>query len=654
MSGMTAYKFIDLVDIDEFSHLLQHFYGATGIPNGLVGSNGELITQAGWTDACSTFHRGHPESRRRCEQSNLELMQGLKVAEASCALCMNGLLDYATPVVIEGQQLATLFLGQVLNAPPDMDFFRNQAATLGYDEAAYLEAIRAVPVVTQERMEALMACMVGMAQMLAASGLARLRQTMLEDDLSRSTERRIQLEDILDASPVGIGWSDVNGKIEYINHQFTQLFGYTLDDLPDVETWYQKAYPNAQYRQTEIEPWEKAVALTRHTGATPPELEVSVTCKDGSERRVLIHVSWVGEKRLVNFSDMTEHWQSELRNRAHDAMLEMVANGATLHETLHAIVRTVEAEAPLSRCSVLLLDEDGRHLKTGASPSLPEFYNKAIDGIEIGVGVGSCGTAAFLGERVVVEDIKTHEYWRPYVDLAQRAGLGACWSEPIFAADGKVLGTFAIYHEQPAKPVLEDFERISFAANLAAIAIENRNAHMELERQAYCDYLTGLANRRHFIELAEAELSRFNRYEEELSLFMFDIDRFKQVNDAHGHNVGDRVLQKIGDTCREVLREVDIIGRIGGEEFAAFLPNTDRQRAVVVAERLRTAIAEATVDLRGGGSLSVTASFGLVVVNDKSCDIDELLIQADAALYLAKASGRNQVFTAETPLVPCQ
>ncbi len=652
---MSKYKFTDLVDIDEFSLLLENFYKATGIPNGIVGMDGELISQAGWTDACNTFHRGHPESRRRCEQSNLELMQGLTVAEASGALCMNGLIDYATPVVIEGRQLATLFLGQVLNAAPDMAFFRKQASTLGYDEAAYLEAIRAVPVVPQERMEALMACAVGMAQMLAGSGLARMHQNLLERDLNRSTEKRIQLEDILDASPIGIGWSDVSGKIEYINRQFTRLFGYTLDDLPDVHTWYHKAYPNAHYRKSEIEPWEKAVALARHTGATPPELEVSVTCKDGTERRVLIRVSWVGEKRLVNFSDMTEHWQSELRNRAHDVMLEMVAKGAALTDILHAIVRTIEAEAPMTRCSILLLDDDGQHLKTGASPSLPEFYNQAIDGIKIGVGVGSCGTAAYLGERVVVEDINTHEYWRPYVELAQRAGLGACWSEPILSTAGKVLGTFAIYHAQPTKPMLEDFERISFAANLAAIAIENRNAHLELERQAYFDYLTGLANRRHFIELAEVEISRFNRYEGELSLFMFDIDHFKQVNDAHGHNVGDRVLQKIGDTCRKILREVDIVGRIGGEEFAVLLPHTDRERAVVVAERLRMAIAEAKVELQHDGqSLSVTASFGLVVANDQRCNIDELLIQADAALYLAKASGRNRVCTSEAPEIPCQ
>jgi len=647
------YKYIDMVDMDGFSRLLQSFYAATGVPNGLVGVDGELITQAGWTDACHKFHRTHPKSNQLCQESNLELMQELRDGEVACALCKNGLIDYATPVVIGGHQLATLFLGQVLNEPPDIEFFIDQAEIYGYDWDEYLEAIRNVPVITQERMESLMECIVGIAQMLAGSGLAQLRQSKLEHDLSSNTKRRIQLEDILDSSPVGIGWSDVDGKIEYLNHQFTQLFGYTLRELPDIQTWHEKAYPNPYYRQTVITPWAKAVNAAHDSGATPPDIEVNVRCKDGTERHVVIHVSWVGDKRLVNFSDMTAHWKSELRNRTHDEMLEMAAKGKPLVDIMHAIVHAVESEAPNTLCSILLLDDGGKHLLNGASPSLPSFYNKAIDGIEIGMGVGSCGTAAYLGERVIVDDVMTHEYWQPYSELAQRAGLGACWSEPILSTDGEVLGTFAIYHAKPAKPTQDDFELISFAANLAAIAIENRNAHKKLERQAYFDYLTGLANRHHFIHLAETELSRFHRYQSELSLFMFDIDDFKQINDAHGHNIGDRVLQQVGATCGEILRDIDIVGRIGGEEFAVLLPHADKEHATKVAERLRSAIAEAAVAARNGVMINVTASFGLVMADEQRCSIDELLIHADRALYKAKALGKNRLCVADNTEISC-
>jgi diguanylate cyclase (GGDEF)-like protein len=543
--------------------------------------------------------------------------------------------------------LATLFLGQVLSEAPDMDFFRKRAEEVGYDEAEYIEAIRAVPIVESERMEALMDCMVGMAQMLASSGLARLRESIMEHNLNKSTEKRVQLEDLLDSSPIGIGWSNLNGKIEYINQQFTKLFGYLLEDIPNIDTWYHKAYPDANYRESVVIPWYKSVIVAYENGTPPPELEGNITCKDGAERHIVVRISWVGDKRLVSFSDMTAHWQSEQRNRAHDDMLQMVAKGVPLSEILNAIVNTIEFEEPTALCSILLLDEKGKHLLSGAAPSLPDFYNEAINGVEIGLGVGSCGTAAYLGERVIAEDIMSHEYWQPYAELAAKAGLGSCWSEPILSSEGKVLGTFAIYHAKPTKPESADMERISFAANLAAIAIENRNVRIELEHRAYSDYLTGLANRRSFLEQADKELSRHNRYGGHLSMIMFDIDYFKKVNDTYGHSVGDLVLQKIADICRDILREIDVIGRIGGEEFAILLPQTGAEKAQKAAERLRVAISQAQVVVSEGLSPSFTASFGVSVADGKDVSIDQLLNQADNALYEAKESGRNRVCLAK-------
>jgi len=161
--------------------------------------------------------------------------------------------------------------------------------------------------------------------------------------------------------------------------------------------------------------------------------------------------------------------------------LELLARGASLPEVLKAIVLGLEEACPAMRCSILLLDADGKHLHTGAAPSLPDFYNAAIGGLTIGPGVGSCGTTAFLGQRVIVEDIHHHPYWTPYRALARKARLGACWSEPIRSAAGKVLGTFAIYHRKPHTPSPTDIELIEQAAQLAAIAIE-RAASIEALR----------------------------------------------------------------------------------------------------------------------------------------------------------------------------
>lgn len=643
VSNIGHYRFSDLVDVVEFEEILKSFYNITKVPNALVGIDGEIISQVGWISACKSFHRANPQSNLQCLQSNHKLIQSVSRDKISSALCKNGLLDYATPIVVDNQILATLFLGQVLNKPADKEFFRGQAKKFDYDENKYLEAIDLVPVVSQIQMESIMNCIVKMAQMLAKTALSKLRETILENDLNESSKQRIELKDILDFSPIGIGWSDIDGKIEYINHQFTKLFGYVLEDVPTVKVWYEKAYPDIKYRK-KVTQWNKKLISSIQKGVTSNELEVNIRCKDGKERRVFSRVSWVCGKRLVNFIDITNQYRSELRNKIHDSLLEMVAKQNSLDEILLNIVNTIEQEDLGSICSILLLDEQGKHLLTGAAPNLPDFYNKAINGVEIGKGIGSCGTAAYLGKRVIVEDIMTHKYWKSYKDLAKKAKLGSCWSEPIISSTNKILGTFAIYHSKPTTPNLNDIERISFAANLAAIAIENRKARLELEHRAYSDYLTGLANRRYFVEQAELELSRYQRHGGDVSLMMFDIDLFKQINDKYGHSIGDLVLQKVAQVSREILRDIDLIGRIGGEEFAVLLPQTNLEKAFMIAERLRMAISKAEVIFEKGIISNFTASFGVIDANS-SRNIDEILIQADLALYKAKNSGRNRVCT---------
>lgn len=629
--------------------MLESFFLATGIPNGVVEANGELLSLSSGDNVCAQFHRCQPEAEKRCRESNRIIMSNLNEGHIAGGLCKNGLMDYATPVVIEGQQLATLFLGQVLHSPPDINYFKSQAEYFGFDEKSYLDSIAAIPVIRKERIESHMAVMVEMAKMLAASGLSRIRQASLEQDLNANAERRIQLEDILNFSPVAIGWSNDEQHIEYINQQFTQLFGYTLDDIPDLESWYRLAYPDEQYRNTVVREWSKQVDLACHDGSNAPELETDISCKNGDIRRIIIRPTWVGRRRLVSFSDISERWLLEKRNQAHDAILEMVARGTGLTEILNAIVLQIEHENKSLRCSILLLDANGKHLRTGAAPNLPAFYNRAIAGLEIGIGAGSCGTAAYLGERVIVEDIQSHEYWKPYAQLVQQANLGACWSEPIISSRGKVLGTFATYQAEPGGPVTEDLERLSFAANLAGIAIENRYAHDELERRAYTDYLTTLANRRYFLEQAEKELKRVHRRGGKLSILMLDIDHFKQINDSYGHKVGDQVLKRLAEVCLSALRDLDIVGRIGGEEFAVLMPDTGIDHALQAAERLRAAIASTQVVTNRAESFQFTASFGVAILNHRDDNIDTLLNQADQALYQAKNKGRNRVCSYTCP-----
>jgi len=169
---------------------------------------------------------------------------------------------------------------------------------------------------------------------------------------------------------------------------------------------------------------------------------------------------------------------------------------------------------------------------------------------------------------------------------------------------------------------------------------------LELNQKAHIDYLTELNNRGHFMEQAEKELSRSQRYEKDMAIFMMDIDFFKKINDSHGHKVGDIVLKKLADVCRQTLREVDIIGRIGGEEFAILLPETNHTEALEVAERLRLAVAESKVPMKDGLPVQYTVSIGVSSVTSADDNIDVLLSRADQALYQAKQSGRNRVCAA--------
>jgi len=172
---------------------------------------------------------------------------------------------------------------------------------------------------------------------------------------------------------------------------------------------------------------------------------------------------------------------------------------------------------------------------------------------------------------------------------------------------------------------------------------ERKRLQAEIERQAHTDFLTGLANRRYFMEQAEIELARAIRYRSPLSITMMDIDYFKRINDTYGHKVGDTALQKLSLICQATLRESDLIARIGGEEFAILLPETDAQMAAEAVERIRESIAATDITLEDNQTFRITVSIGVVTLKEGTATLDTLLRLADAALYEAKRSGRNRI-----------
>ncbi len=201
---------------------------------------------------------------------------------------------------------------------------------------------------------------------------------------------------------------------------------------------------------------------------------------------------------------------------------------------------------------------------------------------------------------------------------------GVCWFElsvsPIAKRAGAAPHFMVVVHDITKRKFAED----------------------ELERQAHSDYLTGVDNRRFFMEKAELEISRSNRYDSSFSLLMIDIDHFKDINDRYGHKTGDLVLQEFAKICLENLRDIDLFGRIGGEEFAAMLPETGLNDAAEAAERLRSSIQNHVVNAADDSEIRFTVSIGIACKTDTKRTLDSILADADKHLYKAKASGRNR------------
>lgn len=174
---------------------------------------------------------------------------------------------------------------------------------------------------------------------------------------------------------------------------------------------------------------------------------------------------------------------------------------------------------------------------------------------------------------------------------------------------------------------------------------KQKDLEEELSHQVNHDFLTGVSSRSWFMRQALIELHRANRYSNPLSILMLDIDFFKRINDSHGHQAGDVVLKCVADLCKHMLRDSDVVGRLGGEEFALLLPETNHHQAYIVAERLRTSIEKAKIMLPGEDvTLQLTVSIGVATLTGKTDEVEAMVARADKALYEAKNSGRNRVF----------
>ena len=315
-------------------------------------------------------------------------------------------------------------------------------------------------------------------------------------------------------------------------------------------------------------------------------------------------------------------------------ILEAVALGQPFESVADLLCRRVEALAPAAICSILGI-KDGR-IKPVAGPSLPAHYSQALDDLEIGPCAGSCGTAAYRGEPVMVTDIATDPLWAPYNALALPLGLKACWSTPIKTGDGHVIATFAFYFRKRRGPTALERRVVEACVHLCAIAIEHDEAQKRNFQLAYYDQLTNLPNRRCFDDLIEG---RVQANAPCFGLLLVDIDNLKIANDTMGHVVGDGLIIEVAKRFGAIDPPL-LACRLGGDEFAAFADGYNDPDALrALAEQLGAFMK--TPFECNGNMVTPRVTIGGVLYGNDGTTATALRQNADFALYHAKETNRG-------------
>lgn len=339
--------------------------------------------------------------------------------------------------------------------------------------------------------------------------------------------------------------------------------------------------------------------------------------------------------------DITERKRQEELYRGQANLLEMIARNEPLPMILEALVLMIERQMTGISGSVLLLDSEGTRLYHGAAPNLPGAYSRMIDGVAIGPKVGSCGTAAWRGETIIVEDVMADPLWEDFRAMVSQFGFRSCWSTPICTSQKNVLGTFALYSKETRRPTEHEMKLVALATHIAGIAIERKRVDDRIHFMAHHDDLTGLPNRAFLKERMAKILDQARRNNRKVTVAYIDLDNFKEINDTSGHAAGDEVLKETAARMANCVRASDMVVRLGGDEFLVVLVHQSGHDAGIT-RRLRDLQKAISKPVRSGVTeIAVTSSIGIAAFPWDGATPEELLANADRAMYRAKQLGRN-------------
>ena len=425
---------------------------------------------------------------------------------------------------------------------------------------------------------------------------------------------------------------DRNMKVVYVNATFVGMLGHNSEQALGRQIGELLAGPHTDLGV--LKRLQRCV-----TGQSGVDEEILAYDSGGQEIWLGAHVKAFRNARgkvkyiVALLTDITESRQ--LRS-LQQLIMTALADEIPITEIADQLCRRVEEIAPDVVSSLLHIDAEGLIHPLGG-PSLPDDYSRALEGIAIGPDVGSCGSAAYHGKAVLAMDIDSDPRWQLYKTRPLEVGLRGCWSSPIKAKDGRVIGTFAFYFRERRSPSRWHERIVEACVQLGALAIERKEARAQIAQLAYYDTLTGLPNRarlRHLISEAIASAPDGKS----IALAFLDIDNFKDVNDSLGHSAGDEMLVEFAQRLHTQIQPGDVLGRLGGDEFVILLPDRDAAGASLVASRIMEALA-APLKL-GARQVPVSVSMGISIYPDNATNLDTLIQQADVAMYKAKQAGR--------------
>ena len=354
----------------------------------------------------------------------------------------------------------------------------------------------------------------------------------------------------------------------------------------------------------------------------------------------------IGRQVAMSLENAQLYADSRRKAREFEALYQLgrtMASTFNLQDILSRISQTVSSLLHAQAMSLMLLSPDGRVLSTAAGYNLFDEALQATEAIRPRQGSSPSLVAVREKRPVVITDFAANPIYAPWLQAASGQGYQSFLAIPLIAQD-RALGCINLYLTERHEFDANEIQLLSTFASQAAISIENARLFEETRQLAITDELTGLANHRQFYHQLAREVRRAQRYRRFLTLLMLDLDHFKGYNDRYGHLAGDQALRETGEVLRRNAREVDILSRYGGEEFAIILPETDLQQAAYQAERIRVAVAGHAYrgkDSKPEGDL--TMSIGVATLMPEMRKIEELVHHADRALYHAKSQGRNRV-----------